>query len=134
MQKRVVTVAFNPDENLYFNVVAELKLRPSNEKHEHYRFLYFEQLVLAELFRQSTIEQHVNLQYSFGVEVVGAVGVVLTLFLVVSFVTVKWLAPAVGRMVNQRNRVLVDEANEYHREEQTDAVPSSDRKQITPTD
>lgn len=101
LEKKKISDVFKNDETLYFNVVAELTLvAPGDDKdHEHYRFVYFEQLVLAELLKQNVIEEKVN----YNMMIVGA-GVVSLFVIAVLCVFVKWVVPALGKL---RSRVLV---------------------------
>jgi hypothetical protein len=70
------------------------------EDHEHYRFIYFEQLVPADVFRQTRIES-MNLALLILLTVVAVAG-----FMVVSCVFVNYVVPAIGKL---KNRVIVGE-------------------------
>ena len=59
MDKKRITDTFSENQTLYFNVVADLTLQaPSSkddEDHEHYRFVYYQQVVPSEVFRQNKV-------------------------------------------------------------------------------
>ena len=115
---------YDVDETLYFNAVADLTLRPPEDKEdeeEHYRFVYFSQQVPSDVFRQNKLE---NMQIGLLIllALVSVAGVIL-----VAFVFIKWVVPAIGLL---KNRMLVEERDEDPKDQSIPVPPSSDRNQI----
>lgn len=100
-----------------------MTLTPPENPHdeEHYRFVYFSQQVPADVFRQSKLE---NMQIGLLIvlALVSVAGVIL-----VAFVFVKWVVPAIGLL---KNRIMLTEEKEDEKDKSIPVPPSSDRNQI----
>jgi hypothetical protein len=94
----------------------------SNQDHEHYRFVYFQQVVPSEVFRQNKIEA-MNLVLLIVLVVVSVLG-----FILVSCVTVKYLVPGLARL----KRWFLVEEKEDAKDQSIPIPPSSDRNQLPP--
>lgn len=73
---------------------------PESKDEEHYRFVYFSQQVPADVFRQSKLE---NMQIGL---LIALVFVSVAGLIVVAFVFVKWVVPAIGLL---KNRIMLTE-------------------------
>ena len=68
---------------------------------EHYRFIYYEQTVPAEVFLELSIHD-MKLQTFIIVSVV-----VVAALVIIAYIFVKWIVPAIGKL---KNRMFVEEA------------------------